>query len=127
MNVRCPNCSTVYRVDPAKVPEQGVRARCAVCSAVFPVARERVAGAAPVSTPPPPVAEAPVVEPPRVPVVAAPTPASSEPPRMTPRPAAPAVGPSQRLQRRLRLRSHSRLRRPSPRWPRRPPHRRQAW
>ena len=39
MNVGCPNCSTIYRVDPAKVPEQGVRARCAVCAAVFPVGR----------------------------------------------------------------------------------------
>ena len=35
MNVTCPNCATIYRVDPAKVPEAGVRARCAVCSAVF--------------------------------------------------------------------------------------------
>ena len=41
MNVTCPNCATVYRVDPAKVPEAGVRARCAVCSAVFAVNRER--------------------------------------------------------------------------------------
>src|SRR5678809_457589 len=40
MNVFCPNCSTVYRVDPAKVPEGGVRARCAVCSAVFAVKAE---------------------------------------------------------------------------------------
>lgn len=40
MNVTCPNCATVYRVDPAKVPEAGVRARCAVCSAVFAVQRE---------------------------------------------------------------------------------------
>ena len=37
MNVTCPECSTVYRVDPAKVPAAGVRARCAVCQAVFPV------------------------------------------------------------------------------------------
>ena len=35
MNVTCPNCATIYRVDPAKVPESGVRARCSVCSAVF--------------------------------------------------------------------------------------------
>ena len=40
MNVTCPNCATTYRVDPAKVPEAGVRARCAVCSAVFAVSRE---------------------------------------------------------------------------------------
>ncbi|HVH10702.1 MAG TPA: zinc-ribbon domain-containing protein, partial [Gemmatimonadales bacterium] len=37
MNVTCPSCQTVYRVDPAKVPPGGVRARCAVCSNVFPV------------------------------------------------------------------------------------------
>ena len=40
MNVTCPNCATVFRVDPAKVPEAGVRARCSVCSAVFGVHRE---------------------------------------------------------------------------------------
>ena len=40
MNVTCPNCATVYRVDPAKVPTAGVRARCNVCSAVFAVRRE---------------------------------------------------------------------------------------
>src|SRR5215217_8841600 len=40
MNVTCPNCATIYRVDPAKVPEGGVRARCSVCSAVFAVKRE---------------------------------------------------------------------------------------
>ena len=37
MNVTCPNCATVYRVDPAKVPEAGVRARCAVCSEILDV------------------------------------------------------------------------------------------
>ncbi|MDQ3223913.1 MAG: zinc-ribbon domain-containing protein, partial [Gemmatimonadota bacterium] len=62
MNVTCPNCATVYRVDPAKVPEAGVRARCAVCSAVFAVTT------AP-SQPPPAVqparAESPRPEPPR--------------------------------------------------------------
>jgi len=51
MNVSCPNCSTTYRVDPAKVPEAGVRARCAVCSAVFSVRRDAAAPAAPAATP----------------------------------------------------------------------------
>ena len=37
MNVSCPQCSTVYRVDPAKVPEGGVRARCSTCGGVIPV------------------------------------------------------------------------------------------
>lgn len=40
MNVTCPNCATVYRVDPAKVPDGGVRARCSICSAVFAVRRD---------------------------------------------------------------------------------------
>lgn len=39
MNVRCPTCETIYRVDPAKVPGGGVKARCAVCSAIIPVTR----------------------------------------------------------------------------------------
>ncbi len=37
MNVSCPQCSTIYRVDPAKVPPGGVRARCSTCSGVIPV------------------------------------------------------------------------------------------
>ena len=40
MNVRCPSCNTAYRIDPAKVPEAGVRARCTVCSNVIPVTRD---------------------------------------------------------------------------------------
>lgn len=39
MNVSCPKCETVFRVDPAKVPVRGIRARCSSCSAVFFVAR----------------------------------------------------------------------------------------
>ncbi len=35
MNVSCPQCSTVYRVDPAKVPTEGVRARCSACGGVI--------------------------------------------------------------------------------------------
>ena len=50
MNVQCPSCSTTFRVDPAKVPAGGVRARCSVCAAVFPVS---VAPAASVSPPAP--------------------------------------------------------------------------
>lgn len=37
MNVSCPQCSTIYRVDPAKVPQGGVRARCSTCGGVIPV------------------------------------------------------------------------------------------
>lgn len=31
MNVTCLDCRTVYRVDPRKIPERGIRARCARC------------------------------------------------------------------------------------------------
>lgn len=37
MNVTCPQCTSVFRVDPAKVPGGGVRARCSVCSGVINV------------------------------------------------------------------------------------------
>jgi predicted Zn finger-like uncharacterized protein len=102
MNVFCPNCNTLYRVDPAKVPEDGVRARCAVCSAVFAVRRDGAAAVSeqvrapepplppapeppsPPPSPPPPSAPPPVVE---RPVVPAPPPAS-------PRPAAARVAPA---------------------------------
>jgi predicted Zn finger-like uncharacterized protein len=40
MNIRCPSCQTVFRVDPARVPAAGVRARCARCSTAFMVTRE---------------------------------------------------------------------------------------
>lgn len=89
MNVTCPNCATIYRVDPAKVPEAGVRARCAVCNAVFPVRREmEPARAEPVRTEPP-RAEPVKTEPPRV------EPAKSEPPRAEPvKPVQPAPAPA---------------------------------
>lgn len=38
MNVACPECSTVYRIDPARVPGAAIGARCRVCAAVFRVA-----------------------------------------------------------------------------------------
>lgn len=37
MNVSCPACETTYRINPRKVPEGGVRARCTECGNVFPV------------------------------------------------------------------------------------------
>ena len=37
MNVTCPDCRSVFRVDPAKVPIGGVRARCSVCGGVIAV------------------------------------------------------------------------------------------
>lgn len=94
MNVTCPQCSTVFRVDPAKVPEQGVRARCSVCSALIAVRRPPVAAPviapapeAPAATAPPPAPQ--IVEPP-IParVVAAPL-----PPPPPPAPASTPVAP----------------------------------
>jgi predicted Zn finger-like uncharacterized protein len=106
MNVSCPNCATIYRVDPAKVPEGGVRARCNVCSAVFAVRREGEAESAaamaakpparsetPAPLPPrpePPKAQPPPPEPARLSVPAAPPrPAAPAPASGAPRPAAP--------------------------------------
>lgn len=37
MNVSCPDCRSIFRVDPAKVPSSGVRARCSVCGGVIPI------------------------------------------------------------------------------------------
>ncbi|MFO0271110.1 MAG: zinc-ribbon domain-containing protein, partial [Gemmatimonadota bacterium] len=38
MNVSCSECQSVYRIDPAKVPTGGIRARCEVCGAVIRIA-----------------------------------------------------------------------------------------
>jgi predicted Zn finger-like uncharacterized protein len=85
MNVTCPNCATIYRVDPAKVPEAGVRARCNVCSAVFAVGRDT--GPAPIrsAASEPPAVQQPRPEPPR------PEPPRPSPPAAGPRPSAPAA------------------------------------
>src|SRR6266568_1336308 len=84
MNVTCPSCETVYRVDPSKVPAGGVRARCAVCSNVFPVnAGSATAQRSPAEPGPPPA-------PPR----AAPPPAPRAVPAPAPPPAAPAMRPA---------------------------------
>ncbi|MFQ5704427.1 MAG: zinc-ribbon domain-containing protein [Gemmatimonadales bacterium] len=51
MNVRCPSCETVYRVDPKKVPSVGIRARCGSCAAIISIQAtegEAVAPAPPV-------------------------------------------------------------------------------
>lgn len=86
MNIRCPGCSTTYRVDPDRVPAAGVRARCSRCGASFrvdpPAARppepEAIQAAAP---PPPPAAETPrPIEPPPMP----------RPPEAAPAPGGPS-------------------------------------
>ena len=37
MNVTCPECRSMFRVDPSKVPSSGVRARCSVCGGVITI------------------------------------------------------------------------------------------
>ena len=37
VNVSCPECRSVFRVDPSKVPAAGVRARCSVCGGIITV------------------------------------------------------------------------------------------
>jgi len=53
MNVTCPHCTTVFRVDPAKIPVGGARARCSRCAGIFPVQPARPAAAEAEISPPP--------------------------------------------------------------------------
>lgn len=41
MNVTCAECRTVFRVDPDRVPDPGVRARCSVCGGVIAISTDR--------------------------------------------------------------------------------------
>ena len=87
MNVQCTNCRTVFRVDPRKVPEGGVRARCSICRSVFEVPAPSADGqAAPAPAPEPMPAPAPTPAPGPMP---APTPAPAPAPQ--PAPAAQAT------------------------------------
>lgn len=47
--VQCSSCSTSFPVDPRKVPEEGVYARCSACSAVFFVEGSPAPAMAPVA------------------------------------------------------------------------------
>ena len=118
MNVACPTCATTYRIDPAKIPAGGVKARCQVCAAVFPVSSNgavpraslaaptqrpaipagmRPSGTMPAAAPPapaprpaaPPPAPAPAPAPPPP----APKPPVAAPPVATPQPPAPKPAP----------------------------------
>lgn len=104
MNVTCPQCHTVFRVDPAKVPEKGVRARCSVCSGLIAVRRPPLAVppevapriVEPVRPAPGPEVRVPVPPPtPPVPPVAPVVPAvvtpPAPPPPPPPTPAPPTV------------------------------------
>ena len=113
MNVQCTHCSTVFRVDPRKVPAGGVRVRCSICRGIFevqpegsaaPSAEAAPAAASPAPAPaaaptPPPAAEpAPAAGPafqpsaPAAPPVPTPAPAAAPPAPPAPKPApSPAV------------------------------------
>jgi predicted Zn finger-like uncharacterized protein len=106
MNASCPQCKTVFRVDPRKVPAEGVRARCSVCGGVFDVVSEErqvaaaaqpaaMAPASAAAPPPPAVPEAPAMAaPPPPPVAAAPPPPAPPPPPAIPEaPAEAEVSP----------------------------------
>jgi predicted Zn finger-like uncharacterized protein len=86
MNVTCSHCSTVFRVDPRKVPDGGVRVRCSICRGVFEVSGT---GAAAAPQPAAPSAPAPAPQP----AAAAPAPAPAPTPVQAP-PAAPAPQPA---------------------------------
>jgi len=98
MNVTCPSCSTVFRVDPAKVPTGGVRARCSVCRAVFRVVAEVGEAPPPVAVRAPSPPPAAVVPPPRPPIASSPASERgvASPPFVVPPPAPvrPAAAPS---------------------------------
>jgi predicted Zn finger-like uncharacterized protein len=76
MNVRCPQCQSTFRVDPDRIPPNGIKARCSRCSTVFELtrtgARAPAAAGAPSVAPtpaPPRVEPAPPPEPPRRPTL----------------------------------------------------------
>src|SRR5205809_872752 len=98
MNVTCPSCETVYRVDPAKVPAGGARARCAVCSNVFPVSTAVGAATAPPSAA---AQRAPAPRPHGPGPAPGPLPPAPAAPAAPPAPAAPAApagaAPGQRM------------------------------
>jgi predicted Zn finger-like uncharacterized protein len=90
MTVSCPDCRSIFRVDPAKVPATGVRARCSVCGGIIVVSGGsgpmRTTARTPVSA----VASGPFAGVPAVPR----TPARAmTPPIVPPIPARPATPP----------------------------------
>lgn len=77
MNIRCPHCQTVFRVNPDRIPASGVRAKCARCGDTFLVtpppagaprpaapARAPASREATSATAPPPAAPPPATPPP---------------------------------------------------------------
>ncbi|HEV8362621.1 MAG TPA: zinc-ribbon domain-containing protein [Gemmatimonadaceae bacterium] len=93
MNVSCPECRSVFRVDPAKVVGVNLRARCAVCGGIIPVGASvrwsddfsSTVGGAFVRQPEPARAAAPA---------AVPAPAAAPAPIAAPRPAVHEASPA---------------------------------
>lgn len=52
MNLACPACSTVYRIDPERVPADGTAARCRECGTLFRVDPAMATGPGSVRTAP---------------------------------------------------------------------------
>jgi predicted Zn finger-like uncharacterized protein len=105
ITVTCPSCASSFPVDPAKIPEGGVNARCSSCAVVFRIEKPEEAAPAPVvefvepeiEAPEPPVeAPEPVVEAPEPAVEEAPEPAyeAPEPAFEAPEPAFEADAPA---------------------------------
>ena len=99
MNVRCPECARIYRVNPALVPAGGVRARCS-CSAVltlggaeqeFASVAEPARAGAPAEPVAPALSEAPSA--PATPAAVAAAPAAPAP--ASPEPVSPAAAPEE--------------------------------
>ena len=80
ITVTCPSCSTSFPVDPAKIPEGGVNARCSSCGDVFRVEKPVEAEPLPTLESLEPTPElAPVPEPPPLPAPDDSAPAEPEP------------------------------------------------
>lgn len=88
MKSTCPHCGTTFRIDPAKVPSGGVRARCSRCGGVFPVS---AAGSAPAPAAPPTPPPAAPASPPAA-AAMPPLPAAEAAPSHAAPPAPPAFG-----------------------------------
>jgi predicted Zn finger-like uncharacterized protein len=85
VNVTCQDCRSVFRVDPAKVPPNGVRARCSVCGAILRIA---VGATTPLTNPAlTPRSQTPL----RTPVVAATPPTTRQPTPAAPVPMQPPI------------------------------------
>ncbi|MDB4881046.1 MAG: family finger-like protein, partial [Gemmatimonadetes bacterium] len=63
MNVTCPECRSVFRVDPSKVAATSVRARCSVCGGVITVSGDAAAHGDFAASRPPALAPAPAPAP----------------------------------------------------------------